>query len=101
MVELDGPTWLCEYAHCGNVQRRRLSRLETVLDRLRAPCCASAPSASSLRIAIDEMGHVVDVLSLGPHDEVLGLQIQRRVSITYQFERISPTLARGLARRPA
>jgi signal transduction histidine kinase len=56
-----------------------------------------ASAASSLRIAIDEMGHVVDVLSAGSHDEVLGLQIQRRVSVTYQFERISPTLARGLA----
>jgi signal transduction histidine kinase len=55
------------------------------------------PSASSFRIAIDEMGHVVDVAPLGESDEILGLQIQRRVSLTYQLERISPVLAHGLA----
>lgn len=54
-------------------------------------------SESSLRIVIDDMGHVVDVASVGAHDGALGLQIQRRVSLAYQLERISPSLARGLA----
>lgn len=52
----------------------------------------------SLRIVIDSLGHVVDVASRGPHDGALGLQIQRRVSVTYQLERISPALSRGLAK---